>query len=125
MGQVISVSAPAMDLMLYGNKTDLINNYLVQQMQQIKPAFNEFSNRIYQSLQNSYNFVNDKLIQYGLMNQLQQQGVQTVQDCTKKCEDGAALLYKQCMDQGAGEAACQNVGNLQKESCTKKCALGY
>ena len=70
MGQVISVSAPAMDLMLYGNKTDLINNYLVQQMQQIKPAFNEFSNRIYQSLQNSYNFVNDKLIQYGLMNKL-------------------------------------------------------
>lgn len=49
----------------------------------------------------------------------------TTQDCADKCASGAALLYKQCMDQGAGEAACQNVGNLQKESCTKKCALGY
>jgi len=64
-------------------------------------------------------------VQQAPVQPVQQQGVQAVQDCAKKCGDGAALLYKQCMDQGAGEAACQNVGNLQKESCTRKCALGY
>lgn len=52
-----------------------------------------------------------------------QLSTQTMQECSNKCEDGAALLYKQCMDQGAGEVACQNVGKLQKESCTKKCVV--
>ena len=75
MGMVINVSEPAMDLLLYGDKSNLISNYLMQQMQNIQPAFNEFSNRIYQSIQNSYNFVNDKLTQYGLYNQIKQSGV--------------------------------------------------
>ena len=78
MGQVLRMSAPALDMMLYGDKSGIINNYLVQQMQQVKPAFNEFSNRIYQNLQASYNFLNDKLVQYGIMTQLHQQGVQIV-----------------------------------------------
>lgn len=78
MGQVLRISEPALDMVLYGNKSELINNYLVQQMQHIKPAFNEFSNRIYQNLQTSYNFINDKLVQYGILNQLQSQGVQVV-----------------------------------------------
>lgn len=78
MGQVLRISEPALDLVLYGNKSDLMNNYLVQQLQQVRPAFNEFSQRIYQNLQNSYNFINDKMVQYGLLNQLQSQGVQVV-----------------------------------------------
>jgi hypothetical protein len=85
------MSAPALDLMLYGNKSELVNNYLVQQMQQVRPAFNEFSNRIYQSLQSSYNFLNDKLVQYGIMNQLQQQGVQMVDNYYMELNSFTAL----------------------------------
>lgn len=49
----------------------------------------------------------------------------TAQQCATNCDNSAALLYKQCMDQGAGETACQNAGKLTKESCTRKCFLGY
>lgn len=80
MGMVINVSEPALDLMLYGNKSNILNNYLMQQMQRVQPTFNEFSSRIYNALQNSYNFVNDKMIQYGILNQLNQQGVQVQDD---------------------------------------------
>lgn len=55
----------------------------------------------------------------------QQQKLPTPQECAANCENSAALLYKQCMDQGGTEEACQNVGKLQKESCTRKCFLGY
>lgn len=84
MGQVLRISAPALDLVLYGNKSELINNYLVQQMQQVRPAFNEFSQRIYANLQNSYNFINDKLVQYGILNELHSQGVQVVDNYYKE-----------------------------------------
>lgn len=73
---VLNISEPGADLLMYGNKAPILTNYLMNQMQNIKPAFNEFSNKIYTSLQNSFNFVNDKMIQYGLMNQLANQGVQ-------------------------------------------------
>jgi hypothetical protein len=76
MGIVLSISEPALDNVLYGNKSSILNNYIQQQMQQLQPAFNDFSGRIYQSLQNSYNFINNKLVQYGIMNELQNSGIQ-------------------------------------------------
>lgn len=79
MGKVLRISEPALDLVLYGNnQSSILNNYLSQQLQTVRPGFNEFSDRIYQTLQNTYNFVNDKLIQYGLLSQLHSQGVQVV-----------------------------------------------
>ena len=78
MGQVLTLSEPALELMLYGSKAGIMNNYLQRQMQNIQPAFNEFSNRIYNTIQTSYNFINDKLTQYGLLNELQQNGVQAL-----------------------------------------------
>lgn len=78
MGVIVTTSEPGLDLLLYGNKSGILNNYLQQQMQYLQPAFNDFSNRIYQSLQNSYNFINDKLTQYGILNQLQNTGIQVV-----------------------------------------------
>ncbi len=81
MGQVLTLSEPALELMLYGSKAGIMNNYLQRQMQTIQPAFNEFSNRIYNTIQTSYNFINDKLTQYGLLNELQQNGVQALDNC--------------------------------------------
>lgn len=78
MGMVLSISEPALDMVLYGSKAGVLNNYLMRQMQSLTPAFNDFSARIYNSIQSSYNFINDKLTQYGLMNQLEAQGVQAL-----------------------------------------------
>lgn len=75
MGIVVNVSEPGLDYMLYGNKSELIGSYIANQMAAIQPGFNDFSRRVYQSLQNSYNFVTDKLTQYGIMNQIAQQGI--------------------------------------------------
>jgi hypothetical protein len=72
------MDSAAMKMMLYGDKSNFIGNYITQQMQQLAPAFNEFSNRVYQNLQSSYNYVTDQLTRRGLMNQLQQQGVQVL-----------------------------------------------
>lgn len=92
MGNVVRIPAPALDMVLYGNnQTSILNSYLTQQMQNIRPGFNEFSNRIFQSLQNTYNFVNDKLIQYGLMHQLQSQGVKVVDNYYMELNSFTAL----------------------------------
>lgn len=79
MGVVLSVSEPALDAYLYGgSNSGILNNYLANQMAQIQPAFNAFSQRIYDSIASSYNFINDKLVQYGILNQLQSQGLQAL-----------------------------------------------
>lgn len=78
MGIVMELSEPALDLALYGDKSNVLNNYLSQQLQYIKPAYNEFSNRIHQCLQNSYNFVNNQMVKYGLLNQLENNGIQAL-----------------------------------------------
>jgi len=78
MGMVLNISEPALDYVLYGNKSNFFSNYITQQLQQIKPTFNEFSNRIYQTLQNSYDFINNKLTQYGIVNQLANSGLQVM-----------------------------------------------
>ena len=74
MGRVITVSEPALDMMLYGDNSSTLSAYLMQQMQQIGPVFNEFSQRLYNNLQNSYNFITDKLTQYGILSQVQSAG---------------------------------------------------
>ena len=78
MGIVMELSEPALDLALYGDKSSILNNYLSQQLQNIRPAYNEFSNRIYQCLQSSYNFVNNQMVKYGLLNQLDSNGIQAL-----------------------------------------------
>lgn len=75
MGMVLSLSEPSVDMLLYGDKSNFLAGYLTNQMQQIGPAFNEFSQRVYNSIQNSYNFITDKLTQYGIRNELSAAGV--------------------------------------------------
>lgn len=78
MGIVLNISEPALDHVLYGDKSQVVGNYLAMQLQNLPPAFNDFTQRVYNSVQNTYNYVTDKLTQYGILNQLQQQGVQSV-----------------------------------------------
>lgn len=75
MGRVLNLSPSGCDMYLYGDKSNVLNNYLLQQMQTVQPAFNEFSQRVYNAIQNSYNFITDKLTQYGILNELQNKGL--------------------------------------------------
>lgn len=70
MGVIIDVPEAGLDLALYGDKSNILINYLWNQLQQIPQQFNEFSNRVYEQISNAYNFFTDKLVQYGIRNSL-------------------------------------------------------
>ena len=75
---VLNLSEPSMDLYLYGSKAGVLTNYIANQLAQLPPTLNDFSQRIHNSLTSSYNFLTDRLTQYGLMNQIQSQGIQVL-----------------------------------------------
>lgn len=74
MGIVVNVPQAGLDMILYGDKSNIISNYLYQQMQAIPQAFNEFSQRVFNAISSSYNYINDKLTQFGILNKLQESG---------------------------------------------------
>ena len=75
MGIVVNVPQAGLDMILYGDKSNVISNYLYQQMQAMPQAFNDFSQRVCNAMSTSYNYVNDKLTQYGILNKLQESGL--------------------------------------------------
>ena len=75
MGMVLNLSEPSVDRMIYGDRSNFLAGYLAQQMQQIGPVFNEFTQRVVNTIQNSYDFVTNKLVQYGIRNELSQVGL--------------------------------------------------
>lgn len=75
MGQVLHISEPALDMMMYGDQSAFLGQYLQQQMQQLGPVFNEFSSRLLNAVKTSYDFINDKLVQYGIKNELTNSGL--------------------------------------------------
>lgn len=75
MGVVVNVSGPAMDLMLYGDRSNFIGSYLQQQMTNLGPVMNGFGERLVGAVQNSYDFVTDQLTKMGLRQELQSQGL--------------------------------------------------
>ena len=76
MGQVLTLSEPAIDKMLYGDRSNFLSTYLQNQLNNIGPAFNAMGERLYNAVLNSYNFVTDKLTQYGIRNELASTGIQ-------------------------------------------------
>lgn len=78
MGQVYNIPEAGLDMILYGNKSNVISNYLYNQMQSLPQVYNEFSERIRNAITASYNHVNDKLTQFGILNQLQNSGLKVI-----------------------------------------------
>lgn len=78
MGIVVNVSEPGVDFLLYGDKSNILTNYLYNQIQALPKAFNEFSNKIYNSMLSSYNFIKDKLTRYGILNEIKSNGVNII-----------------------------------------------
>lgn len=75
MGIVVNVPQAGLDMILYGDKSNVVSNYLYQQMQAMPQTFNDFSQRVFNAMSTSYNYVNDKLTQYGILNKLQESGL--------------------------------------------------
>ena len=80
MGQVINLSEPALDYLLYGDQTAKVTNYLYNQIQALPKTFNAFAERVYSSMLSSYNFLTNNLTQYAIQNQLQENGLVAVND---------------------------------------------
>lgn len=88
---VLNLSEPALDLVLYGDKSNILSNVLQNQLAYIQPGFNDLSNRVYQGLQNTYSFLHDKLTQYNLLREVQNNGIQAVDNHFCECNSFAAL----------------------------------
>lgn len=91
MGQVVTLSAPSVDLALYGDRSNFVQDYLQQQINQLGGTLNNFGERIYNSLANSWNFVTDGLTRVGLRTELEQQGLNVVDNYFVECNNWIAL----------------------------------
>ncbi len=88
---VLNLSEPALDLVLYGNKSSALSTVLQNQLAYIQPGFNDFSNRVYQNLQNTYNFIHDKMVQYNILREVQGEGIEAVDNYFYECNSFAML----------------------------------
>lgn len=78
MGQVITLSTPAMDMYLYGDNSNTVSQYLHNQIQSLGPMMTDIGAKIMNTLTASYNFVTNNLIQAGLRDELSQAGLQVI-----------------------------------------------
>lgn len=74
MGIVTTIPEAGLDYMLYGDNSNFISGYLYNQLANIPVAFNQFSQRIHDALQASYNYVTDVATKAGIFNELRNQG---------------------------------------------------
>lgn len=91
MGLVVDLSGAAIDRMLYGDRSNFLSNYLQSQLAQIGPSFNAMSQRLTDTLLASYNYVNDKLTQYGIRNELSSKGLAYVDNYYTEALDWTSL----------------------------------
>lgn len=79
MGVVVDLSGPALNMYLYGDKSNIVGDYIRNQMNGFIPACTEFGNRIYESMVNSYNFITDNLTRMSILSELNSQNL-TIMD---------------------------------------------
>lgn len=75
MAMVMSLPREGVDMALYGQKSLGLQNYIRNQIQNFANPINEYAQRMYNSLVNTYNFYTDSFAQMGLKRELQQQGI--------------------------------------------------
>lgn len=75
MARIVDLSGPSFDFVLYGDKGNHVQNYLQQQIASFGPVLNEFGNRMYTALNNTYNFVTDVATNMFAMSELTNQGL--------------------------------------------------
>lgn len=78
MGIIVNVPQGGLDYVLYGDKSSVVGNYVQNQLQKIPQVFNEFTQRVYDNLMTSYQWVNDQMTKYNIFNKLRGEGVNIV-----------------------------------------------
>lgn len=86
MGTVVTIPEAAIDYVLYGDKSHIVANYLLGQLENIPRVFNQFTQRIYDSVASSYSYATDSLTRYGILNQLSDQGLVAMDDYIQPIE---------------------------------------
>ena len=80
MGIVSTIPEAAVNFMLFGDKSHIVSGYLQQQLTAMPQMFNQFTERIYGAMTDSYNYVTNVLTKSGIMHQLSHQGLIADQD---------------------------------------------
>lgn len=70
-----TIPEAALDYVMYGDKSNVVSNYLQQQMQSMSKFVNPITDKLYNAMQASYNYVNDHLVKTGIMSSLRNTGV--------------------------------------------------
>lgn len=78
MGIASTIPEAGLNYVLYGDKSQMVGDYLARQMQIMGPSSNPIMNRMYDALAASYNYVTNSLVKTGIMQQLRQKGVAVV-----------------------------------------------
>jgi hypothetical protein len=78
MGIVVDIPQAGLDYVLYGDKSNLVKSYLENQLSNIPVVFNEFTQRIQDNLNASYQWVTDTLTKYNILNRLRKNNVNIV-----------------------------------------------
>lgn len=78
MGIVHTIPEAAMDYVLYGDNSSVVSDYIQQQLAAMPVAFNAFTQRIRDAAVASYNYLNDTMVKYGIINSLQGSNVNIV-----------------------------------------------
>lgn len=75
MGQVVTVPEGALNYILYGDNTEVLGNYIKNQLETIPQAVTGFAGRVYDNLRSSYNYVTDYLTKVNIFHSLNDVGV--------------------------------------------------
>ena len=70
MGHVITVPEAGIDYALYGDKTNVISDYIYQQFDRISHYSTELGHRVRDTLQNGLEWLNDTYTKYNVINKL-------------------------------------------------------
>jgi len=73
MAIVLDTPEAGIDYVIYGDKTEVVSNYLQQQLSQLPKMYNEFTERVHNSVNSTLHFLNDKLTHYGIKQRLESQ----------------------------------------------------
>jgi hypothetical protein len=72
MGVVLTIPEASVDYVLYGDNRQTVATYLSNQLSQLPSHFNEFGNRMIETVKRTYNYLTDELLHRTIQNKAQQ-----------------------------------------------------
>lgn len=76
MGVMVSLSSPSLSTFLYGDNSNMVTNYLHNQIANMPKAFNEYGERMWNTLRRSYDYVTDRTNRMRIQSELSNNNLQ-------------------------------------------------